>query len=237
MFKKLRGRSKAGDVRTEKCGDRGEAACPRQPRLGAGQDPAKRRQILEGARRVFMQMGFDAASMNDITREAGVSKGTIYVYFANKEELFEALCDEYRAELFDELLDDTERGLSGRDALVRFGVKLGKLITSEPLIQAQRIVIGVVERMPEVGARFYDQGPKRGKTLLKKFLDMQVAGGHLDIPDTELATHQLSDMFLAGIYRQRLFGVMPEEPSEEQIRTAVVSAVELFFAGYAPKSR
>ena len=49
-------------------------------RLAAGQDPIKRRQILEGAQLVFMRMGFDAASMNDITREAGVSKGTIYVY-------------------------------------------------------------------------------------------------------------------------------------------------------------
>ena len=54
-------------------------AC-RPSRIAAGQDPAKRKQILDGARRVFSQMGFDAASMNDITREAGVSKGTIYVW-------------------------------------------------------------------------------------------------------------------------------------------------------------
>lgn len=52
-------------------------------RFAAGEDPAKRRQILDGAKRVFMRMGFDAASMNDVTREAGVSKGTLYVYFGN----------------------------------------------------------------------------------------------------------------------------------------------------------
>ena len=44
-------------------------------RHAAGEDPAKRAQILEGARQVFMNVGFDAASMNDITRAAGVSKG------------------------------------------------------------------------------------------------------------------------------------------------------------------
>ncbi len=38
-----------------------------------------------------MRSSFDAASMNDITREAGVSKGTLYVYFENKEDLFTAL--------------------------------------------------------------------------------------------------------------------------------------------------
>src|SRR6478752_9710840 len=66
-------------------------------RWPAGEDPAKRQQILEGAKRVFMKMGFDAASMNDVTREAGVSKGTLYVYFANKEELFTAMIETERA--------------------------------------------------------------------------------------------------------------------------------------------
>ena len=74
-------------------------------RPAAGQDPAKREQIMEGARHVFMDKGFDAASMNDITREAGVSKGTIYVYFANKEELFEALVEEERCKIFQNLYE------------------------------------------------------------------------------------------------------------------------------------
>ncbi|RCS23957.1 TetR/AcrR family transcriptional regulator [Phyllobacterium salinisoli] len=218
----------------EETEERGEVPYLRQQRLGAGQDPAKRQQILEGARRVFMRMGFDAASVNDITREAGVSKGTIYVYFNGKEELFEALCDEYRASMFASLTADIEHGLSGRDALVKFGIALATLITSEPVIRAQRIIIGVADRMPEVGARFYERGPKRGKALLKTFLDEQVHTGHLDIPDTELASHQLAELFLAGIYRQRLFSAMAE-PSAELIRKTVISAVELFFIAYAPR--
>ena len=59
-------------------------------------------------------MGFDAASMNDITREAGVSKGTIYVYFANKEELFEALIEEERRAIFNDLYRGA--GAGGRRA-------------------------------------------------------------------------------------------------------------------------
>src|SRR5271167_4219108 len=57
-------------------------------------DNAKRRQIVEGARSIFLANGFDAASMNDIARTAGVSKGTLYVYFTNKEQLFEAIVHE-----------------------------------------------------------------------------------------------------------------------------------------------
>src|SRR6202166_4333171 len=57
----------------------------------ADEDGAKRRQIIEGARRVFLAQGFDAASMVEIARAAGVSKGTLYVYFENKERLFDAI--------------------------------------------------------------------------------------------------------------------------------------------------
>ena len=59
-----------------------------------GEDSAKRRQIVQGARSIFLAQGFDAASMNDIARSAGVSKGTLYVYFDNKEQLFQAIVQE-----------------------------------------------------------------------------------------------------------------------------------------------
>ncbi len=58
-----------------------------QPQRGAGD--AKIRQILDGARAVFLAVGFDGASMNEIARAAGVSKGTLYVYFPSKVGLFE----------------------------------------------------------------------------------------------------------------------------------------------------
>src|SRR3954468_6972612 len=57
-------------------------------------DRATRRQIMDGARAVFMDQGFDAASMGEIARKAGVSKGTLYVYFDSKEVLFEAIVEE-----------------------------------------------------------------------------------------------------------------------------------------------
>src|SRR5579859_910254 len=58
------------------------------------EESSKRRQILDGARKVFMDLGFDGASMGEIARSAGVSKGTLYVYFADKNRLFEAIVEE-----------------------------------------------------------------------------------------------------------------------------------------------
>ena len=62
--------------------------------IAADEDSSKRRQILDGARKVFMDLGFDGASMGEIARSAGVSKGTLYVYFADKNRLFEAIVEE-----------------------------------------------------------------------------------------------------------------------------------------------
>src|ERR1700692_2804824 len=83
-----------GRVRRKASNMSGLATLERLPAVAADEDSAKRRQIIEGARAVFLAQGFDAASMNDIARAAGVSKGTLYVYFKHKEQLFEAIVEQ-----------------------------------------------------------------------------------------------------------------------------------------------
>ncbi len=204
----------------------------RPSRLAAGQDPAKRQQILEGANRVFSQMGFDAASMNDITREAGVSKGTIYVYFDSKEELFLELCNHYREILFADIYHALESDGDLREALIEFGVALAGVITSDVVVRAQRVVIGVAERMPSMSRDFYERGPKRGQALMRALIDRHVAAGRLDIEDTELATYQLADLFMSGMFKKRLFGCMEQPPSKELIRKTVTAGVDVFLKAY-----
>jgi len=204
----------------------------RRGRPAAGQDPAKRRQIIEGARRVFIEMGFDAASMNDITREAGVSKGTIYVYFANKEELFEALIEEERRSIFANLYEALERGGTVRDTLTAYGIALVRKITSPAVLKAQRTVISICERMPELGVRFYDRGPKRGHDKLAAYLTRAVEAGALAIPDIELGAYQFADLSMSRMFRQCLFGYRSTSPADDEIARTVNSAVDMFVKAY-----
>src|SRR6201993_3040205 len=97
---------------------------------GAANDgsSAKRRQIMDGARQVFLSEGFDGASMNDIARAAGVSKGTLYVYFDSKEQLFEALIREGKKEQAERLVFPGEPG-DARELLGGFGRRLIELMT------------------------------------------------------------------------------------------------------------
>lgn len=214
------------------CDDRLEAECLRRGRPAAGQDPVKRKQIIEGARRVFINLGFDATSMNDITREAGVSKGTIYVYFANKEELFEALIDEERGTIFQNLYESLDRSKPLRETLVRFGVGLSIKITSEKVVLAQRTVIGASERIPELGRRFYEKGPKRGHDHFVEFLKDKVEEGLLDIQDLDLAAYQFTELCLAGLFRQCMFAYRTKTPKPDEIEYVARSGVDMFLKAY-----
>ena len=198
----------------------------------AGEDPAKRDQILDGARKVFTRMGFDGASMSDITREAGVSKGTIYVYFKNKEDLFLALIARQRDAFFGDLRQLLDEGMPVRETLLLYGEILTTTLLSSDAIRAQRAIIGTVGRMPDMGVDFYNNGPRVGHGLLGQWLQAKVDLGLLKIPDIELASNQFIELCLAGQLRARLFGAITADPSPETVRNTVGLAVEVFCKAY-----
>ncbi|KQT52350.1 hypothetical protein ASG43_20040 [Aureimonas sp. Leaf454] len=204
-------------------------------RLAAGEDPAKRRQILEGARRIFVSVGFDAASMNDITREAGVSKSTLYVYFRSKEELFGALIEEVRARYFAEveaLLGDADHPA---DTLKRFGLRLAIMVMSPEAMHAKRTVIAVATRMPHLGRDFYNHGPARGLAMINDYLERACASRTLAIDDIPLAANQFVELCTAGILRRRFFDDEAPPVTEAEMESVVDAAVRLFMAGYGTK--
>lgn len=190
-----------------------------------------RQRILDGAAGVFLERGFDAASMNDICRAAGVSKSTLYVYFAHKEELFEALIDQKRDLKFGAVAK-TLRHEDPQTALTEFLVRLVSIVCSPDVIRAQRTIIGIVERMPDLGARFYAGGAERAQKLLCDYLDRQVVAGSFAISDTNRAAYQLIELATAGLQRQCLYCIRSTAPSKDEVRAAVDSALMVFHAAY-----
>lgn len=217
-----------------KVAESGELICAVVPtgRRAAGEDPAKREQILDGAKRVFMEQGFDAASMNDITRAAGVSKGTIYVYFANKEDLFAELIQRERLRITESARSTLLENLSVSEALHDFGVLFASHLSAEYTIKAMRMVIAVNQRMPALSCGFLSASPMNPVSVLKTYLDRQVAEGRLTIDDTELGARQFLELATVGIFKHRLFGSMPTPPPPAEIERVVTSGVRMFLAAY-----
>lgn len=198
----------------------------------AGTDPQKRRQILEGGGRVFSTLGFDAASMSDVAREAGVSKATLYVYFQDKEHLFTAVCAERRDRNIGELIDLLDTSAPIRETLNTFGTELLRRITQPHVIAANRIIISVAERMPDVSAEFFEAGAMRLVRAVAAYLDRHVADGALKIEDSLLAAAQFLELTQTLVFRPRLYAVATGPASDAEIERIAASAVRLFLAGY-----
>jgi AcrR family transcriptional regulator len=197
----------------------------------SNEDNAKRRQIVEGARAIFLANGFDAASMMDIANKAGVSKGTLYVYFKNKEELFAEIvkqaCINHAEGAF--LLDPADRDFEA--ALTRLGIDYLNFLCSPEKAAMLRIVVAIADRKPELGKVFYETGPARGISRLETYLKAQVEAGVLSIADCHLAAAQFLDLCQATLVKPAIFN-FASAPSQAQIRYVIEGAVRVFAAAY-----
>src|SRR6266513_2109979 len=177
------------------------------------QDNAKRRQIIDGARAVFLARGFDAASMGEIARQAGVSKGTLYVYFDSKEALFEAIVEEECQAQAEQVfaLDSNDHDVEA--VLTRLGYAFVRFLCRPGGQSSIRTVISISERMPAIGKQFYETGPATGIARLSRYLEDQVAGGFLAIPDIEVAAAQFLDSCQSTLFKPLLsnFGGQPSD--------------------------
>jgi AcrR family transcriptional regulator len=207
-----------------------------RPEADADEDSAKRRQIMDGARTVFLAQGFDAASMGEIAKAAGVSKGTLYVYFPSKEELFGAIvrqeCKAQAEGIFTFKADDHDV----EAVLTRLGDGYVHFLCRPGATSPLRTVIAIAERMPEIGKTFYETGPERGIKALAAYLQAQNASGLLNVPDTEVAAAQFMDACQSTLFKPVLFNFAPP-PSAERIAHVVGIAVRTFLAAYRPAPR
>ncbi len=202
-------------------------------RIAGDEDSSKRRQILDGASKVFMDLGFDGASMGEIARAAGVSKGTLYVYFADKCALFEAIVEEETIQQ-GEVVFNLEPGRDVPTTLREFGEAYIAMLCRPGGGSAIRTVMAIAERMPEVGRRYYERVLERNIKRLAAYLDAHVNRGELAIDNCELAASQYMLTCQASLFLPFIFQAAPP-PSPTRIKAVIDSAVRMFLAAYAVK--
>ncbi len=194
---------------------------------------ARPSEILGAALDVFRERGFAAARLEDVARRAGVSKGTLYLYFPSKEAIFKALVRESilpniaRAEAFAREYQGSPARLLG-ELLTGFGLQ----ITSDDRLSAfPKLMIAEAGNFPEL-ARFYlSQVIHRAFRLIVQILKRGVAAGEF-APMNYPATARLAVapiVFLA-LWRHSFAVHDRGAPSAPSL---VHRHVELFLAGLA----
>ncbi len=195
----------------------------------------KAESILAAAKRMFLEGGFGAVSMDAIAREAGVSKATVYAHFAGKEELFGAVigreCEHYLAGFSARELDPAD----ARASLTSLGRRFLDLLLSPDAIALHRLILGEVSRFPELGRVFWQAGPERNLSQIEKFLRAAATAGSLEIADARHAAEQFVGLVRGEIQLRHLLR-LETAASEDAIRDIVSSAVTTFLRAFEYRS-
>jgi AcrR family transcriptional regulator len=196
--------------------------------------PAKRRQILAGARQVFSELGFERASVDLIASRAGVSKATVYNHYEDKKALFVACAMQESEEMRAELRACLAEAAGDVEQVLQFiGEKVMKVFLSPGFICLHRHIIAEVARFPEIGREIFERGPTVTHEAIASYLERCDRSGALRIDDTRAAAVQFLALCQGDLLARARLGILTY-PVDEQVRETVSRAVRTFVRAFRP---
>lgn len=164
------------------------------------------REICAAALEVFAEKGFAAAKLDEIARRAGVSKGTLYLYFKDKEELFRAVVRDNVSPNIDSVRDTIlAADLPFAQLAPMFLARLSAVAGSMPLGAVVKMVIGESGNFPELARVWHDQVVSKALAVLVALIEKAQAKGEVRPGDPRLHAFSLMGPMLMGlIYREVL---------------------------------
>jgi AcrR family transcriptional regulator len=192
--------------------------CPfkEKPRW-ARRKEARPQELLEAALDLFVERGYAATRLDDVARQAGVSKGTLYLYFTNKEELFKAVV---RENLFPVLTEGEEiigqyQG-SSAELFREFILKWWEKIGDTKLSGITKLMMAESGNFPEVTQFYHNEVIVRSNAIIIQMLERGVARGEFRRVDTALATRVICAPIIMLMMWKHTFGVCQTEPVSPQ---------------------
>ena len=193
-----------------------------------GDAEARRAEILDAALRMFGQYGFRRTSMDDIARETGIAKGTIYLSFASKEEVFQALAQRL-----------AQRMLAGAEAASRRpGTTADKLTamiaawfgTYADTISRSPHADELLDAKHRLSAALVSDAASRYRQLVRDVIAAAAASGDLDLESAGLTPDTAAELLIASAR-----GLESSEPSRAAYRSYLNALVRVMVAGLSSR--
>ncbi|HTT20867.1 MAG TPA: TetR/AcrR family transcriptional regulator [Candidatus Sulfotelmatobacter sp.] len=190
-------------------------------------------KLLDVAAEVFLEKGFEGASVGEIVRRANASKQTLYSRYPTKAELFSAVMKRRSEAGFAILTDVGHSEKPLRDVLETYANILVFPLTDRDTLRFLRAIITTAETFPELAKSFWDMGPKRVYEMVPELLLDRMNKGELRKGDSAEAGHMFISMCTGRFWSQGLFGVRPRVTKAE-VDEYVQSVVQSFLTIYSP---
>lgn len=188
--------------------------CPfkQKPRWARRKD-ARPQELLEAALDLFVERGYAATRLDDVAAQAGVSKGTLYLYFTNKEELFKAVVRENLFPVLSEAEEiiDLHKGNSAelfREFIMKWWEKIG----DTKLSGITKLMIAESANFPEVTQFYHDEVILRSNAIIIRMLERGVARGEFRPIDTANAHRVICAPIIMLMMWKHSFGACQAEP-------------------------
>ena len=205
---------------------------PKTAGPGRPKDLGKRASILEAAKRLFLEQGYQGVSMDQIAAAAGVSKLTVYSHFGDKETLFSAaITAKCQDVLPDELFVRPPEGPL-REQLRAIGHAFFALITSEEAIAMHRMMNTPGTAENTLRELFWSAGPRRVQDMFAQFLQARVAQGQLEVDDVALASSQFFSLLKGELHPMMACGLCLD-PGPAAVARHIDATVDFFLRAHA----
>lgn len=191
-------------------------------------------EILATAAELFLQEGFDRASIASIAKLAGASKETLYSRFSTKEELFEVVISRKT----DILLQQFSRVLVQKNpvekVLKQYGTNLLDFMLLPEMQRLNRTLISAAPQFPELAGKFWRLCPEKEQEQLAKYLQSQVEARTLVLSDTTKAAELFFSLCL-GQFLSHAYMLVRKPPSARERKMHIQTVVDMFLAAYASR--
>jgi AcrR family transcriptional regulator len=190
----------------------------------------RERTILDAALTVFAAQGYSGTTMDAVAAEAGVTKPTLYSYFPSKEQLFQAMMLGKRDLMLDVFDHPSGKGMVAD--LHGFAWAYADTVMRPDMLSLARLIIGEVQRFPEIGRAYQASGPDHLLRGIMRYLEGQRDAGRLAFDDAELAAQDLWGLILSAPRTQALY-IPDAVPDRAILERYITNGLGVFLKAYS----
>lgn len=201
-----------------------------EPAAPKSRGDLRREAFLKAALDVFLEQGYETASMAEIVNRAGGSLTTLYNQFGDKQGLFLAMIRERVQKLSESMSIALEAHTPVEVGLTRIAEQSVTKLLEPQSLELYRMIIGMGAKHPDVTMGFQRNGPDRISEVLAAYLVDRAEAGEIELEDPAEAAYLFISLARAGLVTRALLNPA-FRPSPDEVTASVKTTVDLFLHG------
>lgn len=191
-------------------------------------------EVLDAAQALFSSNGYDATSVSAIAKQAGISKGAVYLYFPSKQAILEALVERAVGEIPAEMIAMAahHRG-SVRETITFLLTQVARRLSHPDALAVPKLVVREALTAPDIARMYRQNVMDRAMPAMIALLREGIERGELRPIDPEMALRSLIGPVVVHLILAEVFDIRPAAPGEEGIARLIDTHLTILFDGLA----